>query len=170
MVGRAEAVIDPGAHARPADLAKAGVQKIIRVGMLGKGGGHRADHAQFIGVPGHVREEIADRNTRLTVMLKLPRTGERFAAAVKLRGLHLQPERLTVLLREPGFGIEGIHRGWAAIHVQENDALGLGREMGLLGRKRVNRLALRFLRQKRGQRQSAKTIGAPRQHIPSRHW
>ena len=103
-------------------------------------------------MPGHVREEIADRNTRLTVMLKLPRTGERFAAAVELRGLHLQPERL------------------AAIHVQENDALGLGREMGLLGRKRVNRLALRLLRQKRGQRQSAKTIGAPRQHIPSRHW
>ena len=73
-------------------------------------------------MPGHVREEIADRNTRLTVMLKLPRTGERFAAAVKLRGLHLQPERLAVLLREPGFGIEGIHRGRAAIHVQKNDA------------------------------------------------
>ena len=98
-------------------------------------------------MPGHVREEIADRNTRLTVMLKLPRTGERFAAAVKLRGLHLQPERLAVLLREPGFGIEGIHRGRAAIHVQKNDALCLGREVGLLGRERIHRLAPRFLRQ-----------------------
>lgn len=115
--------------------------------MLGERGGHRADHAQFIGVPGHVWEQIADRNPRLTVMLKLPRTGECFAAAVELRSLHLQPERLAVLLRKPGFGIKGVHRGWAAIHVQKNDALGLGREVGLLGRERIHRLAPRLLRQ-----------------------
>ena len=54
--------------------------------------------------------------------------------------------------------------------VAEGTAAPARKRLGLLGRKRVNRLALRFLRQKRGQRQSAKTIGAPRQHIPSRHW
>ena len=45
LVGRAQAVVEPRAHARSAHLAKAGVQKIICIGMFGERGSHRADHA-----------------------------------------------------------------------------------------------------------------------------
>ena len=99
MVRRAETIVDPRPHARSADLAEAGVQKVVRVGVLGKVGGHRADHAQLVRVLRHLGKQVAHRQARLAVLLELPRAGKRVAAAVELRGLHLQAERFAVFLR-----------------------------------------------------------------------
>ena len=117
-----------------------------------------------------MRKQVADRNARLPVMLELPRAGQCVAAAVELGGLHLQPERFAVFLLQARLGVEGIHARRAAVHVEENDALGLGLEVRLLGRQRAGAFGLRLIRQHRGQRQTAKAIGATRQHVPPCKW
>ena len=43
---------------------------------------HRAQDAKLIGMSGHVREQFANRQTRLTVLLKLERRGQHLVATV----------------------------------------------------------------------------------------
>ena len=48
-------------------------------------------------------------------------------------------QRLARVLGERGLGVEGIDVGRAAVHEEVDDALGLGREVRLLGREWVGR-------------------------------
>ena len=120
-------------------------------------------------MPRHVREQAAHRDASLTVVLKIPRAAQRVAAAVELRGLHLETERFAVFLLQAWLGIKGVDTRRAAVHVEENDALGLGGKMGLLGGQRAGTVGLRLTGQHRGQSHSAETIGTTRQHLPPRH-
>ena len=43
---------------------------------------HGTQDAKLVGVPGHVREQFADRQTGLAVLLKLERRGQHFVAGV----------------------------------------------------------------------------------------
>ena len=55
--------------------------------------------------------------------------------ATAAKGLHVN--RLAVERVQLRLVLEGVHVAWPAVHEQENHALGLGRQRGVLGRKRV---------------------------------
>src|SRR5262249_36417127 len=66
-------------------------------------------------------------------------------------------------------GVEGVHLRRAAIHVEEEDALGLGLEVRLLGGQRVlvaRRLGGRgALTEEGGQGDGAEAVGAAQEHV-----
>ena len=61
LVLRAQAVGDPGTHARPNEVVAASVQFQQGAAVGGIGPMYGVEHAQFIDVPGDMRKQFADR-------------------------------------------------------------------------------------------------------------
>ncbi len=126
-VFRAKAVGEPRAHARSPDTTEAGAQQQLGVGMVELIGDHAADHGQLIRDAGDVGHLFGELHPALSVLRKLiGRSHQRFLARqeAKLDALDdLGGRGLAVELVEHGLGIEEVHVGRPARHVQEDDVL-----------------------------------------------
>ena len=129
LVGAAEAVGSPGAHAGPAEQRVAGVDAVDGVGVVGGEGGHRADDAEVVGAGAEVGEEVADGKPALAVAFEFPGAGHEVALAVEDGGVGFEAGWFAVIFVELGFRVEGVDLGDAAVHEHEDDALGLGGEV-----------------------------------------
>ncbi len=90
--------------------------------------------AEIVRELGDVREQLTDLDAALTVLAKLPRRLQQIAhAPLGEREGPLERERLPMVLRQPRFGVEGVHVGRPAVHEQEDHTLGARREMEAFG-------------------------------------
>ncbi len=115
-------------------------------------------------MPGRVGEQVADRNAALPVLAKSPGTFEHVAVVVELRRLDAEARRLTVLAIEARLGVERVDLARAAVHVQEDDAACLRREMRLSRRHRAW-LGAALVEHQARERDGAEAIGAACQHL-----
>lgn len=155
-----QTVGDPGSHARPSLQGMSGVEKIVGRSVLGKLGGHRADDRELVGVPSDLREQAADFDPALTVLGKLPRGPHHRPIVVELSGSYLKELGgiATMILREQRLGIEGIDLGHSAIHVEEDDAAGLGSKMRRGARIGSERAAALLVGEQRHQRDGPEAV------------
>ena len=104
------------------------MEEIVGIGVLRELGGHGTNDANVIGAFSDEGEEVTDLEAAFAVMFEFPWAGEDFADAVKLGRLHLHVfvGVLAVVLGQHGLGVEGVHMGYSAIHVEEDDAFGFG--------------------------------------------
>ncbi len=124
LVFGTEAVEDPGAHGRADELGRAGVKLDEGLGMIRDVGVHRTDEAQVVGVAGDVGEEFRDPEPGLAVLTELEGGADELGTATAgLTGL-------AGIALEQGFVVEGVEVGRAALHAQEDHALGAGSEVG----------------------------------------
>ena len=170
-----EAVGRPCSHARTPLQARAGVEKIVGVGVLGEFARHRADDRQFIDDRAHVRKQIAHRDAALPVWLKLPRARQHPADVVELRGIDLE-ERVRVLagmLLERGLRIEAVNLRHAAIHIEKDHArrpAWMVQARQNTGRGRPGRVASherRVASQQRRRRHGSESAAARTEHLPA---
>ena len=94
---------------------------------------------------------------------------ENVAHIVELRGRRLHLDRLTVFPGQSRLGIERVELRRAAIHEQEDDILGLGREVRQTDVGGCCAAGPALLGQHAGQGDSAKPVGAAAQHLPASH-
>src|SRR6185437_9294364 len=91
---------------------------------------------------GQVREEVADPLAALPVLLELPlRPDDPPRVLVAAAAERLHGDRLAVQAVQLRLVVEGVDVAGAAVHEQEDDALGLCLEMRLAGCQRVEELA-----------------------------
>src|SRR5262249_40872591 len=120
VVERAQAVTEPGAHARLADLHAAGVHLQTARGVGGRIGVHRPDDTQVVRVTGDVGVEAADFQPAAAV----PAEGERRLHQVA-DGPAVGADRgvaaviRPVEARQGRFVVEGIDVTGGAVHEQE---------------------------------------------------
>ena len=180
QVGRlaADAVGDPGAHRRPAELAAAGVHEQLGgrvVEQRGLAGGH---DAQVVDHAGGVRQQVADPGAALAVAPKRAAGAEQLdavAAAHEGEALALDValrDRLAAELLQLRFVVEQLELGGPAGHEQENDVPGLGRDLPAAqhARPRGGRRGRMqpFLRHQRRQGDAAQAQAAPAEKVPAR--
>ena len=123
LVLGAEAVGEPRAERRTADLDVAGVHHQHRRLVVRDVGVHRADHADVVGARADVREELADLEAALAVALERERRlHQRAGLALGRDGAARQ--RLAVVLVEHRLRIEAVDLRQPAVHEQEDDVLG----------------------------------------------
>ena len=84
-----------------------------------------------------VREQVADFNAAVAVLLELPRAAQGVTDVVELRGFDLCGEWLPIVFGKPRFRVERIDLRYATIHVQEDDVFGSRLEMTFARRERV---------------------------------
>ena len=130
---RAQAVEHPRPHAGAAGDDRAGVHERVRRVVIDLLGPHRADDADVVGDAADVREQLADLLAGLAELLEAVLRAEADQLlALQLRDLLALGERLrhrlAVHLGELGLVVEGFEVRRAAGLVEEDDALGLGRE------------------------------------------
>ena len=175
VVDAAQAVGRPRAHARPPLQSRAGVEKIVGVGVLGEFARHRADDRQFIDDRAHVRKQFAHRDAALAVGLKLPRARQHRADVVELRGVDLE-ERVRILagmVLERRLWIEAVDLRHAAVHVEEDHARRPARMVQArqdTGRARPDVIAgheRRVTSQKRRSRHGSEAAAACAEHLPA---
>jgi hypothetical protein len=138
LVLAAEAVGDPGAHARAHQPRVAAVQQEQRGLVVGHVGVHRADHADVVDRLRRVLEEFAHLDPALAVLGELEHRRKRVARLALgleiLGGQGLPGEAVQGRL-----GIEGVDMGGAAVEEEMQDALGLSGVMGLARGQGVER-------------------------------
>src|SRR5262249_29284674 len=127
-----QAVAHPRAGAGTALDAGAGVEEETRARVLRKRDVARADEAHFVNHRRQVREEVADWQATLAVLLELPRAGEDLADVVELRRLdfHQLAGVAAVVLIQHRLGVERVDLRRPPVHVEEDYVLGLRREVG----------------------------------------
>ena len=161
----AEAVVDPRPHARVAGLNRAALHLEQGRAVIVARAVHRADHAQVVGVGGEAREEVGDVDAALTVLADAER-------ALHCRAVAASHERVFAAIDGDLSAVETIERrlrieqidvARAAVHVEEDDALRLRREVRLSGR-----LGSRFARQQIGEGHHAEAAARSRQKFTSR--
>ena len=159
LILRAQAVGDPRAHAGPGLPPLAAVHQHQRRLMIGHVGVHRADDAEVVGVrTGGSGEQLADLQTALPVPAKLERrahggAGLALGAEVGAR------QRLSVVLRQQGLGVERVDVRRAAVHEQVDDLLGPGGELGRPRGQGIERIGRRRARPRRGERSEPAVVG-----------
>jgi len=131
----AESVRHPRAETRPPLLTVPAVPEVVRVWCARRSSTPiERITARFVGALSDVREQIADRQPALAVLLELPRLASVFADVVELRRLDLRGERLAVVLLQRRLRVEGIDLTRPAVHEQEEITLfALGAKCGFLG-------------------------------------
>lgn len=140
LVVGAEAVADPGSHTGTSLQTGTGVEKVVRRGVLGKLGSHRFDEGEVVGNLGDMREKVAHPGTGFAVLLEGPGGLHDLADVVELGRLEFADglaRVLSVVFFQEGFVVEGVDVGRSAIHVEEDDVLGLGSVVGLLWGERI---------------------------------
>ena len=83
----------------------------------------------------HVREQLADLDAALAVLLELERRAERRAGLRSVLQIATRQLSGRAYLVRARLGIERIHVRRPAVHEQVDDALGLGREMRRRGQQ-----------------------------------
>ena len=171
-VAGAEAVGQPRAERGTPHLGVSGVHHGHRRLVIRDVGVKRANHAHVVDALAEMREQLTDLDAALAVLFERERRlHER--AGLALRGHRTAGERLPVVLREHGLGIERIDLREAAIHEEEDDALGprgmiegAGREFaGLI--EDATRLRDRFVHQAR-EGEHPETAAHPAQRVTPR--
>ena len=87
-----------------------------------------------------MRKQIADGDATFAVLAKLPGRFQNLADIGKLSRFKLSDHlvrRPTIVLVEHLLGVKRVDLRWPAIHIQEDDILGLGGKMSRSGRKRT---------------------------------
>ncbi len=126
LVDGAQAVAGPGAQGGAGDAdgtgvdAEGGLEVIVVIAV------HGADEADVVHAVAEVGEEVADLGAALAAGLEVPEGAEVVAFGIVGGGF-------AVIGGEAGLGVEGVHVGDAAAHVEEDDAFGFGGEMGGAG-------------------------------------
>ena len=92
--------------------------------MSGIGSVDGIDHAEVIGVPGGVWEQLADWQATLAVLAESPGRTQELAGVGELHPGLVEGQWLPVVLLQPGLVIEGVDLGGASLHEQEQDPLG----------------------------------------------
>ena len=134
-----EPVEHPRPDARPRLAGVAAVHQHQRGFMVRHVGVHRPDHADVVDALGRLREQLADLDAALAVLLELERRGER-RAGLPL-GRQVRRQRLARLFGQRGLGVERVDMGRPAVHEQVDDPFGLRRELRRLRRQRVGPVA-----------------------------
>ena len=100
------------------------MQEIVGIGMLRKIGDHGPDNREVVGTCTHVRKKFAHFYAGLTIAPKLPRALHDSTNIVELRGIdgELVVRVLSVFSCQAGLGVEAVHLGDAAVHIEEYDA------------------------------------------------
>ncbi len=171
-----QAVADPRAHAGPGKSERAGVHAQRGFVMIGMVRRHRADHAQVVDHAADVGKEVAHLDARLAVRLELPLRCLEIELVRTALPLPVVDSQLFAMIgKQLGLGIERVDVRYAAGHVQENDILGFGRKMGLLGSQRIERSRRRGVFRSRQitknacQRDRAKASRGLAQHLAAIH-
>ena len=131
LVLGAQAVHGPAPERRPADERLAGVHlhqgRAVGVAV----GVARADHGQLVGVLADVREVIGDHQAALAAGAERAEGRRQKAdlAAAGVDELLVRRQRLAGVLLQLGLVVERVDLARAAVHHQEDDALGLRREV-----------------------------------------
>ena len=149
LVFSAQAVDRPGAQAWPHRCEVAGVHQHLGDLVYRALRNHRADHAEFVGMGGELREQFADLHAALAVLLELEwrllqLPGEAVAADEFAGGLervlpivlHHVVDLLAVILRERRLGVEGVDLRGAALAEDLDHPLRPGGEVRLPGGQR----------------------------------
>ena len=125
----------------------------------------RTDHGEIVDAFGHVREERADLGPAIAVFFEVPLRPfeEEFFVARTVTGFRVvEGDGFPVVSDELGLGIERVDVRYAAGHEQEDDALGLGREVAGFGSERIDGAAGVFGQQFRDKRGEESTAGGRR--------
>ena len=102
-------------------------------------GRHRVDEGDVIDVLRRMRKKIAHPLATLAVLLELPlRSDDTSLVFLTTAALRLHLDRLTVERIERRLVVERVDVAGAAIHEEEDHALGLRREMRGLGGERIH--------------------------------
>src|SRR5262245_26377277 len=164
----------PRSHARSNKSRSASECLQQRRAMIHAFAYHRTDDAQVVDAFAHVREEVADRDAALAAWLELPqRLHQRADRAVGERERAFDGQRLAVIAREALFRIEGVNRRRAAVHEQEDHALGFRFEMRRARRKWVilrRCQSIEFIGQQRRQAQIAEAASGCAQPRAACDW
>ncbi len=134
LVIGAEAVADPGAHARADEIGAAGVEEEGGGTMRNTFGVHAFNDAEVIHVLGHMWEELRGPEARLAALFEIPERfhdahGSAFAGLGHGAGV-IEVEGDPVVLDELGFVIEGIDMRDTTGHENEDHALRAGSVVG----------------------------------------
>jgi hypothetical protein len=117
-----EAIEDPRSYTRTYKLARAGVHSDCGLGVGRHLGLHRIDDEHVIGNFSQFREQIRNPQSALASLLEFPGRLHPFASAPRTV--------LPVGLGQFRLVVESIDVGRTTSHVEEDDPLGLGWEMG----------------------------------------
>ena len=143
-VFRPQAIAHPGAQARPGEGKGAGVDAEGRLVVVGVVGLHRPDHAQVVDTSGHVRKQLADFRSRLSMRGELPLRAFEKHLEGALPPLELRHcDRLAGIGRKPRLGIPRFDMRHPATHVEKDHPFGPGGEMGSTGGERIGRRGIR---------------------------
>ena len=100
--------------------------------MVGHVGVHRADDADVVDVLGGVREDLADFEPALAVLLRTCKGDGKAAPVRRSVRRFAGRQRLAGILGQRGLGVERIDLARPAIGEDVDDLFGLGRELRLL--------------------------------------
>ena len=100
--------------------------------MFAEIGGHAPNHSELVDLLGDVGEEIGQFDTGFPVGLGVSKGSKNIADIVELGAFDLHRHGLSMQLSQHRLGIERIHMGYAARHVEENNRLGPGGVVKLL--------------------------------------
>jgi len=98
------------------------------------------------------------------MLLETPRRLQQVARRGRLDAGLGKGQRLAVVARQLRFVIERVNLRRSAVHEQEDDLFGTGREV----RRRWQLGSARFVRQQGSQRKAAESGGAGSQHVAAR--
>ena len=140
LVGTPQAVAEPGAHAGPARERTSGLEEGDRRVVVDGIGGGTPDQADVVRNLRHVLEEGIHVHASLAVPGELVLGGHHVDSALSARhggealvATHLGRERFAIPLGQSRLGIEGFQLGRPTRHVEIDDTLGPGGEIGEAG-------------------------------------
>ena len=88
---------------------------------------HRSKHAEIISKLCRVREQTADLETALAVLVKLERRSHQMSDGTHIRAYcEITLVRFPVMPSKIGLGVKSVHLTWSAIHEKEDNVFGLG--------------------------------------------
>ncbi len=154
---------EPRADARPRQRGVAAVHQHQRRFVIGNVGVHRADHAQLVGVLPQVREQLADLDAALTILLELER-GSEGGSRLPLGPQVFVGQLLAVVAGQNRLGVERVDVRRTAVQEDVNDVLGTGRELWRFGSQRILELHRAGRRRPHQRRQAEDSHSQARLH------
>jgi len=108
LIRGSQTVADPRADTGATGKTKPGMKKIVRIGVFGERAGHRSDNAEIIDGPSHVRKELADFETALSVLRKPPGGPEDGPIVVELSSLNRNRKRFPIIFLNPRLRVKSV--------------------------------------------------------------
>lgn len=164
VVLRSETVEQPVANPRARKGHLTAERLKGRSGVIDAVAMHGSDDAELVGVLGHVREDLTDRDPRLAVLFEGERRGQDLVAAVAEMRWQLYWDLLPVVFCKERFGIEAIDLRDAPSHEEPNDPFGAGGKVEVC----IRGHSLRFSGQQAAKRNHAESrTGLPEGFSPA---